>query len=459
MDPGAYLVDSDDSTLLPLTPYVGGNGELGDPVISINLPRLGIPNPPTDPGDPGGGGTDPANDFRNEPLLDPGPGVIVAGLYNSVSGLNLSNLGTLWGKGFYLTRVYSGSGPVLDGISAAQTHLNNGIVPVISINWNKELKTKLTGSNNVNGTGKNFWKFMADGGFDGASGNGMVTISTPSVGSVPGLRAVARAIKALNKGGCPTNTVVITPFHEMENVGESGWGSGVSSSEGFNSTIYGNFRDAWAQMQDIFDDEGVTNVLWGFCGATGTGHWGSSLTDTGSTGFYPGHARVDWMMCDPYNKAGQQNCAGGRPSVGYNNSWRPFGLTGDRGDGSTGSTINGNSQMSWWWGRFKMGGKPTLAEVTGSEGVYKPMWLGETGTGEYQANDQSNPAKQADKWWDDMITWLSGTGTIPGVDTPIRGYIYFHNQYNNVTCTGSHRRAGFTGRGSNAVFADIEVLG
>jgi len=448
-DAGWYVVDTDDETLVPVTPnLVDTDNSTLIPVTISHFPGLGLPNPPG--GDPGGGGGDPANDWRNEPLLDPGAGRVVWGMYTS-TGDSLDALGTLWGRAINLTRVYTGSGAILDGVASAQTHLNNGRVPMISVNWKNELKTYVTAHmSNIGGTGKTLPKFMADGNFDGDT-DGLVDISGGPQ-NVPGFKALARKVKALTAGSCPTNTVVLTPWHEFESQSESGFGWSNSSS-----TDQGNFRGAWQQMRSVFDDEGVDNVIWGFCGATGVSHWGSSLTDTGCTGgFYPGHSFVDFVMWDPYNSAGQQTCSGTH-GPRYGNSWEDFGTIGDRGDGHTNTVLNRWGQMTWWFDNFKMGGKPTAAEVTGSEGVYKPVWLGECGTGEYDPDTPTNPAKQADVWFDDMIAYFGDQ--VPGVDMPLRGICYFHNQYNVVTCSGSHRRAGFAGRGAEDAWAPIEVTG
>jgi hypothetical protein len=383
---------------------------------------------------------------------------VIFGMYTS-TGTSLNTLQNQWGIPIQLTRVYSGSGPVLNGITSCQNHLNAGRVPVISINWNNELKGALTGNNNVNGTGKSFWRFMGDGQFDGDAGTGMVTITTGGVGSIPGIRKVARQIAALTPGLCPTNRIVVTPFHEMENVGESGWGSGASSVGGFDTAVNTALRDAFQRLPTEFDAEGATNVLWGFCGATGPSHWGGSLTDTGSSQLYPGHNFVDWMMCDPYNKSGQVNCSGGKPSTGFNNPWRDFGPPGSRGDTGT-HVLDANNQMSWYFGtntfsgagegaKFKVGGKPTLAQVTGSEGVYKPMILGETGTGELDPNATGDPSKRASVWFDNMSDWCLAHPEV------VRGMIYFNNQYNNVECP-TYRPIGFPGRGNKPVWATIE---
>jgi hypothetical protein len=452
---GLYRVDTDGSTLVRYDPYVvDSDDETLLPVDSIIAFRQGLPNP-GDPGDPGGPGGDPAKDWRAAPLFDPGPGKVVPGMYVSTSGDTVDSLATLWGAPFNLTRVYTGGGAA--GVGNAQTHLNNGRVPVISINWKNELKSYINPNGtagaartNVGGTGKTLARFMADGNFDGDPTTGLVNISGgPS--NVPGFRKIARAFKALTKGACPTNKVVLTPWHEMENAAESGFGW-------FKTTTgFADCRAAWQRMRQVFDDEGVTNVLWGICWAAADNPTkGQSLTDTGSTGFYPGHAYVDWVMWDPYNSAGKQDC-GGAHGPGYGNAWINLGVNGDRGDGSSNTLLNKFGQMDWWWTYFKMGGAATAAAAVGGQGVYKPVWYGETGTGEFDPDTPSNPATQADIWWDKWIEYLNSMN--PGVNQPLRGWIYFNNGYNDLTCTGSHRRAGFIGRGTSNVWAKIEQTG
>ena len=138
---GLYRIDDDGETLVPQTAYViDTDGETLLPVNEIIAFRSGLPNP-GDPGDPGGPGGDPADDWRNAPLFDPGPGKVVPGMYVSTSGDSIDSLATLWGAPFNLTRVYTGGGTA--GVGNAQTHLNNGRVPVISINFKNILKSHI----------------------------------------------------------------------------------------------------------------------------------------------------------------------------------------------------------------------------------------------------------------------------------------------------------------------------
>lgn len=446
---GPYVI-ADDGALVPIKPYLGGGtGDLGDPYTIAQFPRIGAPG--GGGGDPGGGGGgDVPNDWRNATLLDPGEGKVVWGMYSS-TGDSLNSLASIWGRDINLTRVYSGNGAILSGVGNAQAALDAGRVPFISVNWKNELldyvnpsKTAGAARTNIGGTGKTLARFMADGNFDGAAGDGLVDISGGPQ-NVPGFRALARKVKTFTRGACPTNLVVMTPWHEMENAAESGFGW-FKTTQGFLDC-----RQAWQRMKFIFDDEGVTNVLWGFCGASGVSSWGGSMTNTSSTGFYPGHSYIDMVMWDPYNSAGKIKC-GGAQGPGYGNAWINLGNNGDRGDGSTNTLLNKFGQMDWWFSNFAMGGSPLAPGP-----VYKPVWFGETGTGEYQANDQTNPNKQADIWWDKMISYLQNQ--IPGVDSPLRGMIYFNNDFNDVTCAGSHRLAGFTGRGVSDVWAAIDEIG
>lgn len=442
--PGNYVV-GDDGSLAPVSVATGD----GTPLTIIQYPRIGAPG--GGGGDPGGGGGgDVPDDFRGATLLDPGPSKVAWGMFSS-TGDSLSSLETLWGREFGVTRAYSGGGAILTGVGNAQAALDAGRVPFISVNWKNELKSYINPSGsagaartNVGGTGKTLARFMADGLFDGAAGDGLVDISGGPQ-NVPGFRALARKVKAFTRGACPTNLVVLTPWHEMENAAESGFGW-FKTTQG-----YLDCREAWQQMVDIFADEGVTNVLWGFCGASGVSSWGGSMTNTSSTGFYPGHSYVDMVMWDPYNSSGKQKCDGTH-GPGYGNPWIKFGLPGDRGDVSSSTCLNKFGQMDWWFSNFAMGGNPVAPGP-----VYKPVWLGELGTGEADPDNPTNPDKQADIWFDEINAYLANQEA--GVDIPLRGILYFHNDFNDVTCSGSHRLAGFAGRGTADVWAAIDTIG
>jgi hypothetical protein len=326
-----------------------------------------------------------------------------------------------------------------------QNALNAGRVPFISVNWKAELFDHVTAQpNNVGGTGKTLFRYYADGHFDGDPVTGMVNV--PGVGSVPGFRKLGMEILKLVPGECPTAKIGLTPWHEFEDTKESGFGT-TKTTQGWI-----DFRAGWQRLINVLRGMGVDEdrIVIGFCGASGVGTWGSSLTDTGSSGFYPGHNFVDLIMWDPYNSSGLISAGGGEPAGGRSkNPWRNFGVTGDRGDGFTAAAINRWGQMAWWYGRFKVGGKPTLAEVVSTEGVYKPVWLGEYGTGTHDKyNDPTNPLKRATVWFDNLPVWLAEDNEI------IKGIIYFNNPFNNVN-VGPYRPEGFDGTGLATVWAVV----
>ncbi len=385
-------------------------------------------------------------DFRTQPLMDPGPDKVIAGVSPS-TGTSIPTLASLAGGPIWLGRVYSGDN-IVNGVRACQGHLNAGRIPVISINWKAEMKAHvLAQPNNVGGTGKKLFRYYADGHFDGDPTTGMVNVA--GVGSVPGFRKLAMEILALTKGAAPSRRIVLTPWHEFENVAESGFGI-VKDAAGL-----ADFRAGWQRLVTVLRASGVDSsiCLIGFCGATGVGSWGESCNDSGSTGFYPGHAWTDLVMWDPYNSSGLISAGGGEPTGGRSkNTWQEFAKVGDRGDGpgtaGAGATcLNRWGQMSWYYRHFTIGGAPTVA--AGGAGVYKPIWLGEFGTGDYDRyNAPDDPNKRADVWFDRMSAWLAAH------PEAVKAVLYYNNIYNDVQ-VGLYRPSGWSGFLSGEVWASV----
>lgn len=382
-------------------------------------------------------------DFRTQPLMDPGPDKVVLGLFAGTSTPE-ERLATMAGGPCHLSRVYSGSGMV-NGVRACQKHLDAGRIPVLSVNWKAEMKSHvLANPRNVGGTGKTLFRYYADGHFDGDLLTGMVLV--PGVGLVPGFRRLAMEILALGKGAAPSRRIVLTPWHEFENAAESGFGT-TKDAAGF-----ADFRAGWQRLVTVLRSYGVTRRMCPimFCGATGPGSWGDRLTDQGSTGFYPGHAWTDIVGWDPYNSSGLISPSSQEPSGGRaKNPWQEFGLAGDRGDGpgSNRTCLNRWGQMSWYYKHFTIGGAPTVA--AGGGAVYKPIWLGEFGTGDYDRyNDPTNTQKRADVWFPRMAQWLAEH------PEAVKAVIYFNNTFNDVE-HGNYRPSGFSGFGTHDVWARV----
>jgi len=57
----------------------------------------------------------------------------------------------------------------------------------------------------------------------------------------------------------------------------------------------GDIRKYWQRVRDIFDQEGVTNIVW---------VWNVASFNPGEEGFYPGDDLVDWIGADPYQWIG-----------------------------------------------------------------------------------------------------------------------------------------------------------
>ncbi len=381
-------------------------------------------------------------DFRTQPLMNPGADRVIMGVSPS-TGTSISALSTLAGGPIWLGRLYSGDNMV-NGVRACQSLLNAGRIPVLSVNWKAEMKAHVTAQpTNVGGTGKTIFRYYADGHFDGDSITGMVNV--PGVGSVPGFRKLAMEIKALTKGAAPSARLVLTPWHEMENTAESGFGT-YKTTQG-----YTDFRQGWQRMVTVLRNEGVgpERCLIMFCGATGPDHWGGSMTDNGSTGFYAGHSWVDIVGWDPYNSSGLMDKNGNEPTrPGVRNTWQEFGLSGNRGDGSgSGSTcLNRWGQMSWYYQNFTIGGA-----ASGTGPVYKPIWLGEFGTGDYDRyNAPDDPNKRADVWFDRCAAWLTAH------PEAIKAVLYFNNSFNDVEA-GLYRPSGWSGFLSGDVWATIKT--
>lgn len=219
---------------------------------------------------------------------------------------------------------------------------------------------------------------------------------------VYGLNAQIDALKALDR------KVWLSIQHEFDDA---------------NSAVFGsqaNFRKMWRYIVDKIVSRGARGkvvVYWN--GVGNVSKLGTALTDDGvadSNGMYPGHRYVDVLGMDDYNWYTNTSSAtdNGRP-------WQTWVQT-------MAATVN------WWKGQFKVGGRPTLAQVTGTEGVYKPMLIGETACPERQTPDPpgttpSGPAGDRRDWLNDAATALASGGVHSEI---IKGFMWFGTLKNDA---------------------------
>lgn len=361
-------------------------------------------------------------DWRARPLMTPDPTKTAFGFSPSVG--TIDELETVWGSHASLARVYGGVlASLIATMATCQSHLAAGRIAVLDLNTSASFSAAGFVVDDVNHSGKSLWQQQAEGFFD-ADGVG------PNGQAYKGFDSMLLAIKGLTKGLCPTNRIMLSKDHEMEDMNEGG-GDGKTNGDAVNksSGTPAEFRSAWQHMRARADALGVENILWFMDGAAGVGRWGEELTDTGSNGFYPGHRYVDFVAWDPYNAAGIREA-----------KWRHF------NDGPDGM-LNKFGQMDWWRRNFKVGGKATQAAVTGSEGVYKPAMLAEFGTVDSWTSGTGTQFTAAG-WAQGMVDF-QGDPRNQGI---LRWLIYFNNSNMTLLNAGSFRRAEFGDKGTRTIF-------
>lgn len=352
-------------------------------------------------------------DWRTHPtLLPPGTQVVMG-----ISTGDKAGFDAHWGATTRLQRVYDGAkgGGTYNSLnpitSGCQGQLNAGVVPAVDWNYIPALGSAGFTVNNIGGVSG--WQWVANGGMDE---DGL----SPTGKAYKGIKSWANAVKALTKGACPTNMIIFTTCHEMGSMTEGGGYGGVRAG---SPTEYGA---AHRHIVNVFAAQGVTNVTWGFNFAGSTTSLGTTYTDTGSDGYYPGHLFCDIVGWDPYNMAGLTGHLA--------DPWRLF------------TPINNQfGQLAWWNSHFTIG-----APADGAGPVYKPVCLFEFGTVDDNTAGTGTQGN-AEGWFDDLAVSLAG----PSFSGIIRYACYFNDPYMTVLNNPSHRWTGTAGRGTHAVYATI----
>ena len=280
---------------------------------------------------------------------------------------------------------------------------------------------------NVAGTGQTMWAAQGSGYFDA----GRTAAASFTGQAYIGFDDLLNGLKALTAGACPTNQIILTKDHEMENADEGGGnGKVVGTAAHVAAGTQAEFRAAWRHFAARMTALSVTNLLLGFNFASGTSTWGTTMTDTGSSGFYPGHDCVDIVGWDPYNSAGVRDT-----------TWREFS-----------NMINKFGQLTWWNANFALDGADTLASSSNGR-VYKPACLFEFGTTDSYTN-ASGVTSTAETWATNMATYLQD----PAVNGAVRWLIYFNNSINTILTNPSYRYTGFSNVGRGALWAGADPL-
>lgn len=365
-------------------------------------------------------------DWRASPLLRPPAGQIVFG-EAPVVGL-VSDFEAIWKRPIRMQRVYSNAAAGLASLlGACQSLLNIGIVPVIDFNSPATYAQVGFPMTNVAGTGQTMWAAQGAGYFDASK-----TAATSFTGQAyMGFDEFLTGIKNLTAGACPSNRVILSKDHEMEAPNEGGGnGKVVGQANAVAAGTSAEFRVAWRHFKQRMVTVGVTNAQLLFNFASGTTTWGASLTDTGSTGFYPGHDCVDIVGWDPYNSAGVRD-----------STWREFS-----------NMINKFGQLNWWNANFAVDGGTTLATTVNGR-VYKPAMLAEFGTTD-SLTTAAGVTFTAETWATNMQTYLSD----PAVNAIFRWIIYFNNSINTILTNPSYRFTGFSNVGRGSLWSGIDPL-
>jgi hypothetical protein len=93
----------------------------------------------------------------------------------------------------------------------------------------------------------------------------------------------------------PNAKIMLAVFHEPENdVIPGGAGTCSTASSGSIGTTT-QYRDMWREVRRIFDQKGVTNVVWAM------NFMGFSNYDCMISQLWPGNEYVDWILWDPYD--------------------------------------------------------------------------------------------------------------------------------------------------------------
>ena len=368
----------------------------------------------------------PSPDWRSSLSLRAPTGQVVFGCSPTVG--TRQQIEAVWGRRCRLQRVYGGTTADLPTLlQICQDLLNVGVIPCVDFNSSATYAARNFSMTNVGGTGATLWQAQANGYFD--AGKSAATSFTGL--AYPGMDDVLVGLGALNPGLCPSNRIFLSKDHEMENANEGGGnGKVVGTAARVASGTQTEFRAAWRHMRAREKTLGVTNLEWVFNFASGTTTWGTTMTDTGSSGFYPGHDAVDVVAWDPYNSAGVRD-----------NTWRAFS-----------NMLNKFGQLDWWKANFAVDGADTLALSTNGR-VYKPAMLAEFGTTD-SMTDAAGTLFTAATWATDMAAYLG----IAANSAIFRWLIYYNNSTNTILTNPSYRYTGFGGVGRGSVWAGTDPL-
>lgn len=344
------------------------------------------PNPPTGPW------------WQNaNSILLPANNKVIFGYYNG--GSSTASQQGQWGRGFDLTTFYN-KNYTASGMTSALTSWRNslsaGCMPRVEFDFSQYSKS-------YGGAVTSHWTDIANGNFDADFTYGGNTI-----------RGIDYSLKQVMSLG---TKVFVSLYHEMDQTNETG---------GDGTNRYGTaaqFRAAWQHIIGrartiAAGDATLIEPVWFFNPAAGhaadtSGEqmWGTTLSDTGSNGLYPGHQYVDWVGADPYNWAGTHN------SIWYTPQ----------------NTSGGNFYqvvLTWWKAHFTIGGVPTAAQATSGQGVYKPMMYGETSTMEKYPSSSgisySGDAGDAQVWMNKLADYVDVGGAAHGI---VMGMCWFGRDY------------------------------
>jgi hypothetical protein len=112
---------------------------------------------------------------------------------------------------------------------------------------------------------------------------------------------------AQNAKALGSRKIMLTLWHEPENDNVNAVGVNITGNckapTGTNGSA-ADYRAMWKRVRQVFDQQGVKNVVWawnpmGFVGSDSKSGW-ACIEDA----LYPGNDLVDWIIWDPYSSSG-----------------------------------------------------------------------------------------------------------------------------------------------------------
>jgi hypothetical protein len=150
--------------------------------------------------------------------------------------------------------------------------------------------------------------------------------------------------------------------------------------------------------------------FWNMSGGRGgdvAGYWGTDVTDEGSTGFYPGHAYVDFVGWDPFDWYGVR----------------------DKARTSFASAVTKFGRVAWyekWIGTDR------------DSPSWRPLMIGETAVCETEPGDEGK-VQPADEWLDDAREWVHAH---PYLTHLIYFSVLYEGSHDRRLTGGPEKRAG-----------------